>query len=125
MSADDDKFDDAERDAAMEEFERHSDAIQQLVQDYIDEHDLIEEMASAMLMDMSIRLRMIGYALDTEKPSTAGLKLDLDRFQRMMDDGVRAAKKDAEHFITEMKAAREQIENEDDEESDDKGRAPS
>jgi len=120
-SGDDDFDDDADLDAAMDEFDRHSGAIYQLVQDYIDEHDLLEEMMSVVLLNLSVRLRMVGYALDTEKPSAAGLKLDLDRFRREMDDGVRAAKKDAELFIAEVKAARVEAENEADEEPDDKG----
>ena len=121
MGSGDDDFDDAEIDAAMDDFERHSGAIYQLVQDYIDEHDLLEEMMSVVLLNLSIRLRMVGYALDTERPSAAGLKLDLDRYRREMDDGVRAAKKDAELFIAEVKAARAEAENEAEEEPDDKG----
>ena len=125
MSSGDDDFDDPELDAAMDEFERHSGAIYQLVQDYIDEHDLLEEMMSVVLLNLSVRLRMVGYALDTEKPSASGLKLDLDRFRREMDDGVRAAKKDADRFIAEVKTARAEAETEADEEPDDKGGAPS
>jgi hypothetical protein len=125
MSSGDDDFDDAELDAAMDEFERHSGAIYQFVQDYIDEHDLLEEMMSVVLLNLSVRLRRVGYALDTEKPSAAGLKLDLDRFRREMDDGVRAAKKDADRFIADVKTARIEAENEADEEPDDKGGVPS
>jgi len=125
MSAGDEDLDDAELDAVIDEFDRHSGAIYQMVQDYIDEHDLLEEMMSIVLLNLSVRLRMVGYALDTEKPSASGLKLDLDRFRREMDDGVRAAKKDAERFIEEVKAARLEAENEGEEEPDDKGGAPS
>jgi hypothetical protein len=125
MSSNDDDFGDAQSNAAMDEFNRHTSAIHQLVQDYIDEHDLLEEMMSVVLLNLSVRLRMIGYALETEKPSASGLKLDLDRFQRETDSCVRAAKKDADRFIADAKAARAKAENEADEEPDGTGGAPS
>jgi hypothetical protein len=125
MSSNDDDFDNAQSNAAMDELSRHTSAIHQLVQDYIDEHDLLEEMMSVVLLNLSVRLRMIGYALETEKPSAAGLKLDLDRFQREIDGCVRAAKKDADRFIADAKAARAKAENEADEEPDGRGGAPS
>jgi len=125
MTSNDDDFDNAQSNAAMDEFNRHTSAIHQLVQDYIDEHDLLEEMMSVVLLNLSVRLRMIGYALETEKPSASGLKLDLDRFQRETDSCVRAAKKDADRFIADAKAARAKAENEADEEPDGTGGAPS
>jgi hypothetical protein len=126
MSSSDDLFGhDPEVEAAMDEFERHSEAIFDLVQNYIDEHDLLEEMMSLVLLNISLRLRMVGYALETEKPSASGLKLDLDRYRREMEDAVRHAKKEAEHFIAEAKTARAEAENEAREESDDDGGAPS
>jgi hypothetical protein len=121
MSPGDDDLDETELDAAMNEFEQHSNVIYEFVQEYIDEHELLEEMMSVLLLNMSVRLRMVGYALDTEQPSATGLKLDLDRFRREMDEGVRAAKKDADRFIAEVKSARSEAENEADEEPDDKG----
>ncbi len=42
---------------------------------------------------------MEAYAIDVEKPSVAGLKLDLDRLQRQVDELVREAKKGAEDYI--------------------------
>jgi len=125
MSSGNDDFDDAASDAAVNEFNRHSGALLQLVQDYIEEHDLLEEMMSLVLLNLSVRLRMVGYALETEKPSAAGLKLDLDRFRRELDGCVRAAKKDADRFIADAKAAREKAESEAEEEADDRGGAPS
>jgi hypothetical protein len=116
MNADDD--DDSDLNAAMDDFERHSGAVFEFVQNYIDEHDLLEEVMSVVLLNISMRLRMVAYALDTEKPSVAGLKLDLDRFRREMDEAVREAKRDAERFIAEAKTARENAESEGDEEPD-------
>jgi hypothetical protein len=125
MSSRDDDFDEAESDAIIDEFERHSIAVFEFVQEYIDEHDLLDEMMSVILLGISLRLRMVGYALETEKPSASGLKLDLDRFRREVDESVRAAKKDAEHFIDEVKTARAEAESESDEDPDDKGGRPS
>ena len=126
MSSSDDPFGgDPEADAAMDEFERHSGAVFEFVQDYIDEHDLLDEMMSLVLLNISLRLRMVGYALETEKPSASGLKLDLDRYRREIDDAVRHAKKDAERFIAEVKTARAEAENEAGDEPDDNGGAPS
>src|SRR6516162_1701364 len=101
MSSGNDDFDDAAADAAVEEFNRHTGAVLQLVQDYIEEHDLLEEMMSLVLLNLSVRLRMVGYALETEKPSASGLKLDLDRFNKDIGECIRAAKKSAEEFIEE------------------------
>ena len=40
---------------------------------------------------------------DVEKPSGSGLKLDLDRFRREVDDALRHAKKGADEFIENIK----------------------
>ena len=123
MSSHNDDFD-GETGAAMDELDRHGMALHQLVQDYMDEHDLSDEMTSLMLLNMSVRMRMVGYALETEKPSGSGLKLDLDRFRREIDDCVRDAKKSADHFIAEAKEALAAAENEADDEPDDERGTP-
>ena len=125
MSSGNDDFDDAASNAAVNEFDRHSGALLQVVQDYIEEHDLLEEMMSLVLLNLSVRLRMVGYALETEKPSASGLKLDLDRFRRELDGCIRAAKKDADRFIADAKAARAKAESEAEDEADDMGGVPS
>lgn len=125
MSSRDDDSDDAEVEAAVDEFERHGVALHELVQDYMDEHDLLEEMTSIVLLNVCVRMRMVGYALETEKPSASGLRLDLDRFRGDIDNCIRAAKKDADRFIAEAKVARAKAENEADEEPDDIGKVPS
>jgi hypothetical protein len=125
MSSRDDDLDSAESDAAMDEINRHGVALHQLIRHYTDEHDLLEEVVSVILLDLSVRMRMVGYALETEKPSASGLKLDLDRFRGEVDSCIRAAKKDADRFIAEAKRARAAAENETDGEEDDKGGVPS
>jgi hypothetical protein len=116
--------DNDEHDEAAHEFDRHGLALHQLVQDYMDEHELSDAMTSVLLLDMSIKMRMIGYAMETEKPSTSGMKLELDRFRREAEDCIRTAKKSAEEFLAEAKALRVAAEAElDDEWDDEKGRS--
>jgi hypothetical protein len=97
---------------AAEEFEQHGLALHQLIQDYMDEHDLSDELTALILLGMCIRMRMIGYALETDKPSASGLKTDLDRFRREVDDCIRSAKKSADQFIDEAKDLRAEMEAE-------------
>jgi hypothetical protein len=119
MNSQNDDFDE-ETEVAIDELDRHGIALHQLIQDYMDEHDLSDQITSLMLLDISVRMRMVGYALETEKPSASGLKLDLDRFRREIDDYIRAAKKSADRFIAEAKAelaaAEDEIEGEADDE---------
>jgi hypothetical protein len=76
------------------------------------EEDLSFETLALLLVDLGIFSRMIEYVATTPKPSAGGLKLDLDRFRREIDDFVRGCKRDAEDFISSshgmlVEAARE------------------
>lgn len=95
-----------------DEFDQHSTALQDLVQDYLDEQDLSERAGAVLLLSMSIKMRMIGYAMETDQPSASGLKMDFDRFEREIADCIRTAKKSADEFIAEAKAVRAGIEEE-------------
>ena len=108
-SQNEDISDDAE---AGDELDQHGLALHQIVQDYMDEHDLSDELGALLLLNISVRMRMVGYALETENPSASGLKMDLDRFQRVIEDSVRTAKKGAEEFIEEAKVLRAEAEDE-------------
>jgi hypothetical protein len=113
-------------DEADDELDQHGLALHQLIQDYMDEHDVSDELGALLLLNISVRMRMVGYALETEQPSASGLRMDLDRFHREIGDCIRAAKKGAEEFIEEAmvlrEAAEEEIEDELDEmESERKG----
>src|SRR3974377_2025358 len=122
-SQNDDFFEDTE--AAIDELDRHGMAIPQLIQDYMDEHDLSDELMSVMLLDIAVRMHMVGYALETEQPSASGLKLDLDRFRGEMDGLIRDAKKNADQFRAEAKTLRAAAEAEIEDEVDDERGAPS
>jgi hypothetical protein len=47
-----------------------------------------------------------------EKPSASGLKLELDRVRREIDDYVRSSKKSAEEFVAASKKALAETESE-------------
>ncbi len=124
MNSRNDDFDE-ETEPAIDELDRHGMALHQLIQDYMDEHDVSDDMTALMLLNISVRMRMVGYALETEQPSGSGLKLDLDRFRREIDDCIRAAKKDADSFIAEAKAVRAAAEKEAEDGPDDERGPPS
>jgi hypothetical protein len=117
MGESDDLFGNGEEhDAAESEFERHGRAVHELVQDYLDEHEIPDSAGAVLLLNAALTLRMIGYATEVEKPSAGGLRLDLDRFRREIDDAVRRAKRGAEEFIetskAELEAARREFADE-------------
>ncbi len=119
MSSQNEDFENAE---AAEEMDRHGLALHQLIQDYLDEHDLPDDAGAIILLGIGIRMRMVSYALETEQPSASGMKMDLDRFQREIEDGVRTAKKGAEEFIKEAMVLRDEAEMDADDEGEDGGR---
>jgi hypothetical protein len=88
-----------------DEFEQHTKAIYQLVADYMDDLEIPEALIAEVLLHMAVNMRMVAYAMEAEKPSVAGLKLDLDRLRASMDQLVRESKKGAEAFIASAKAA--------------------
>ena len=98
--------DDAAMDQFVEDFERHRDAIYGLVCDYMEDADINEGYVAQLLADATIRMRMTAYGLGVENPSVAGLKLDLDRLSKELDDFLREAKKGAEEFIGHVKELR-------------------
>jgi hypothetical protein len=116
MNSQNEDFDeDAE---AVDELDQHGLALHELIQDYLDEHDLPDRMGSLILLSIGIRMRMIGYAMETERPSASGLKMDLDRFRREIDECLRTAKKGAEEFIEEAAVLRSEMEAEIEAETD-------
>ncbi|MBO0752218.1 MAG: hypothetical protein J2P53_08910 [Bradyrhizobiaceae bacterium] len=109
MNSEDEDFDEA---ALADEMDQHGLALHQVIEDYLDEHDIHDDAGIIILLGIAVRMRMVSYALETENPSASGLKMDLDRFQRVIEDAVRNAKKSAEEFIAEAKEVREQAEAE-------------
>ena len=88
-----------------DELERLSGELFERVSSFAQEREIADEMLSLLLLDLIVRSRMVSYALSVEKPSVSGLKLDLDRFRREVDEALRAAKKDADTFIATARDA--------------------
>ncbi|MBB5754468.1 hypothetical protein [Prosthecomicrobium pneumaticum] len=99
--------DDDDLEAFREEYEEHREALFQLMTDYADEKQLDDGLFAALVLDIAVSTRMLGYAYSVEKPSVAGLRLELDRFAKDAAEHVREVKAGAEEFIAEVKANRD------------------
>jgi len=84
---------------ALDEFDRLTEILSRRVFEFAEEEGVDDEQLSPLLLRLALSSRMVAYASGTAKPSGGGLKLDLDRFRREIEDLIRAAKKDADHFI--------------------------
>ena len=105
MGADDDRSDDLDPQDGVDEAEGHIKAVYELVSDYMDDLDLSEGLMAHVLLNAAVNMRMVSYAMETEKPSTGGLKIELDRMRNDFEMLVRESKKGAEDFIATAKAA--------------------
>ncbi len=92
-------------DDGTDDFDRLSDLLLLHINDFADEHEVPDAMLAAMLMSIAVTTRMMGYAASVDKPSSFGLKLDLDRFRRDVDEILRGMKKDAEAFLEHARKA--------------------
>jgi hypothetical protein len=90
-------------DEALHDFDRLTEILLQRVMEFAEEEEIDEELLSPLLLRLSLTTRMVAYAGSAAKPSGTGLKLDLDRFRRNIEDLIRAAKKDADQFIVHAK----------------------
>jgi hypothetical protein len=86
-----------------DELDRLQRMLNALVSDFAEQHDLPFGALSPMLLNLTVITRMSDYVLSVEKPSASGLKLDLDRLRRELDDQVRQAKRNAEGYIEHCK----------------------
>jgi hypothetical protein len=115
MADSDNRLDkDEEFDRFMEDYERRRDELHEHVSAFMDEKELDEGLATQILLDLTINMRMVAYAVGVERPSSAGLKLDLDRFRGEIDAFIREAKKSADDYIRSVKDARAAAETDDD-----------
>jgi hypothetical protein len=94
-----------DEDDAVEDFNRLTDLLFQRVNAFAEEEDVADDLLPLLLLRLSLTLRMTNYAVSVAKPSGGGLKLDLDRFRRDIEDLVRETKKDADRFIAATKEA--------------------
>lgn len=93
------------------EQEEHSEEIRNLVLDYMEENEVAEPTAIFTLLQLAISLHMSGYMTATEKPSVAGLKIELDRLGTDIADMIRDSKKGAQDFIDAYRNAVDDEEN--------------
>jgi hypothetical protein len=115
MPDDNDLFDEDGQEA-LAEFDRLTQLLSQHLLKFAEDEGISDEMLSPLLLRIAMTSRMVGYIASTAKPSAGGLKLDLDRFRRDVEDVIRETKKDAEGFIARAKeeiAAAELDEDED------------
>jgi hypothetical protein len=113
MSDTDDLFgEDPAVDEFVGEFERHRDALYEHICDFMEEEELSEGYTSQLLVDAMVKMRMTAYGIEVEKPSVAGIKMDLDRLRDKLGVLLREAKKGAEEYIGHVKEMRAEIEAE-------------
>jgi hypothetical protein len=101
LGVDDPEFDD-------DEFDELRNILYAQVSEFAEEHDLPVGALSPLLLDLGVTSRMMDYVLSVEKPSGSGLKLELDRMRRDIDDLVRDCKRNADEFIAHSKEALEE-----------------
>src|ERR1700682_2280198 len=90
-------------DDAVDDFERLSQLLFQRVVDFADEEEVAAGLLSPLLLRLAVTMRMMDCGAATAKPSGGGLKLDLDRFRRDIENIIRETKKDADRFVAEAK----------------------
>ena len=98
----DDLFGEGE-DEAIADFDRLTDLLFQRIDAFAEEEDVADELLPLLLLRLAVTMRMVTYMATVAKPSGGGLKLDLDRFRRDIEDLIRASKKDADRFIAQAK----------------------
>jgi hypothetical protein len=116
MADENDDLFDEDGNEAPHDFDRLTEILFQRVIEFAEEEEVADELLSPLLLRLAVTTRMVAYTGTTAKPSSGGLKLDLDRFRRDIEDLIRAAKKDADQFIAQAKesmAAAELDEDED------------
>jgi hypothetical protein len=94
------------------EYERLRQELQEVIGAFAEEKDISHAYLALLLIDLGVTSRMVDYVLSVEKPSASGLKLELDRVRREIDDYVRSSKKSAEEFVAASKKALAETESE-------------
>jgi hypothetical protein len=88
---------------AVRDLDRLADILFQRISEFADEKDVADELLPLLLLRLSATTRMTSYTTSVAKPSSGGLRLDLDRFRRDAEDLIREMKKDADRFIAQAK----------------------
>src|SRR5437764_13087913 len=91
--------------ATKKEYDELRESLGTVVSDFCEKHELSQGALSLLLIELGITARMADYVLSVEKPSGSGLKLELDRFNREVNDLVRSSRKIADDFVASAKPA--------------------
>jgi hypothetical protein len=103
MAGPKDEWLDEDAQADDDEYTSMREALLDLVTDFADDRDLPIGALSPLLVDLAVSSRMLDYVLSMEKPSGSGLKLDLDRMRREVEDFLRDCKRHADEFVAHSK----------------------
>jgi hypothetical protein len=100
---------------AVDDFDRLSEILVRRIGEFAEEEDVADEILAPLLLRLALTMRMVAYAATAAKPSGGGLKLDLDRFRRDIEDLIRETKKEADRFVAQAKESMAQAELDEDE----------
>jgi hypothetical protein len=100
---------------AVDDFDRLSEILVRRIGEFAEEEDVADEVLAPLLLRLALTMRMVAYAATAAKPSGGGLKLDLDRFRRDIEDLIRETKKEADRFVAQAKESMAQAELDEDE----------
>jgi hypothetical protein len=115
MADDKDDVFDEDGQTTIDDYDRLSEILMARVGEFAEDEDVADGLLSPLLFRLALTTRMVDYAATAAKPSGSGLKLDLDRFRRLIEDIIREAKKDADTFIAQAKESIAAAELEEDE----------
>jgi hypothetical protein len=87
---DDDLFGDFHPERSeIDELQQFREALFRRVSETVEQDEIPEDLVPLLLAEIAVTFRATIYTLASEKPSSSGLKLDLDRFRRDIDHVVR------------------------------------
>jgi hypothetical protein len=89
--------------AESSEYDRLRDMLENQVSGFADEHQVSFDTLSLLLIDCGVTNALTRYLLSVDKPSAYGLKLELDRLRRKIENFIRLHKGDADDFMRESK----------------------
>ena len=98
-------FDQDDVDDADDELDSLTEAFREVANQFSQEHDVPPAILSMLALELSLTTRMVDYVVSVEKPSGAGLKRELERFGREVEQLVRDARKRADEFVAGSREA--------------------
>lgn len=101
MMSDEDVADDSEAESEAL-FRQDQTALFEALTGFMEERDMDEGELVPLLIDAVYHYRALGYVVATAKPSEGGLRMDLDRFRKLVDDVHRDYKKNAGEVVRSL-----------------------